>query len=179
MRKRIVPVIALAVSVSAIVTYPQAEELVAKMRDSTKFVMESQASGCNFNSQMNTPLYQRCSVPSITNEAWGHILRNGFDQGFANSQQLREKFSFTVYTKQEIDKTVIDLREEISALRAHLDHNSQMFIDTKFEILKTIDKLPTSLPTEPGFYQQMRERLKASIGAELDKAKQGVTAPVQ
>lgn len=65
----------------------------------------------------------------------------------------------------------------MAKLQQDLDHNGKVLDDTKKEILTTIDKLPAELPTNARFYQQMRERLKADIAAELEKAKEGVTAP--
>jgi hypothetical protein len=108
------------------------------------------------------------TMPSIINEAWvdpDHPL---------NLQQLKENNTFIVYTKGDIDKRLADLDASIKALRETINQDRKVLDDTTRSVLLQIDKLPAELPTNPAFYQQLRERLKADIAADLERAKQNL-----
>jgi hypothetical protein len=107
-----------------------------------------------------------CRFPAIVNEAWEDIASSG--------QQLRNKYTFTVYTKAEIDTKMNGLDTKF---QQSLDHNRQVLDDTKRAILLAIDKLPIDLPTNAEFYNQIRERLKTDIAAELKRAGEGEVEP--
>jgi hypothetical protein len=147
--------IAAAVLIPALTTYSVAEQSVVVIKQGTKAIP-----GCALGF---TKSDSECGVPSLANEATG-------------TGDLWTPNVFKVYTTNEIDKKLGDIEKSI---KQGFDHNAQVLGDTTQAILKRIDKLPAQLPMDAGFYKQMRERLKADIGAELDKAKQGVTGPAQ
>jgi hypothetical protein len=172
MNKLISFVIVLVAALSMSGTFPLAEEQIARMRDSSKLLPPDHFNGCNGGIGSDTELLlERCSRPSITNEAW--------EITYLTPTQLRTKYAFTVYTKQEIDAKVTALQTAVDKVQKGLEHNGQVVDDTKRAILLTIDRLPAQLPTNAGFYEQLRQRIKADISADLDKARSEVAPPPQ
>jgi hypothetical protein len=176
MNKWIGLLIATSVSVFAIIAVTHAEEQVVKLRDSTRLVIDQSNRRCrDYNGYPSgvEAMQERCSIPSIANEAYEHLsAKNGDDAGFADVAQLRRDFTFSVYTKGDVDKIIAGVHDDISRLQKDIDHKAAVFDDSERAILMQIDKLPAELPTNAQFYQQMRERLKTDIAAELDKVRQ-------
>jgi hypothetical protein len=156
MRNHFKVLIAAGALLPIIATNCATEEYVVRAKVGTRV-----SPNCNF-SMMNKN-YQDCIIPSVANEATGPL-------------PLWDANTFKVYTKEEMDKKPDDIEKTI---KQGLDHNGKVLNDTAKVILDKIDNLPAELPMDAKFYKQMRERLRADIGAESDKAKQGVTSPAQ
>jgi hypothetical protein len=163
--------IAVCVLICTFASYGQADERVVRMRDSSTLSLDpdvTQYSVCNGHRASN-PLIE-CNTRTIENQAWESGL---------TKQQLRDKYTFTVYTTTEIEQKLSSMRDDIAKMQQTVDHYGQVLDDTKKAILKTVDELPSALPSDPTFYKQMHEQLKSDIAAELEKAKKGTAGPIQ
>jgi hypothetical protein len=156
----------IVITISMYGTDTRAEEKVALLRDAYRTVVSS---ACSHRSP--SPIGPRaCEFPTIVNEVWA--TKPGDLTVVLNPQQLRDQYTFTVYTKKDIDDDVIaPIKADIINLKSSLAHNAQVLEDVKGLILHRLDQLPAELPTDVKFYQQIRERLKADIVADFDKTK--------
>jgi hypothetical protein len=99
----------------------------------------------------------------------GQIPNEAYDErDVAGVDQLINIYTFTVYTKQDIDLKLKAMQAAIDNMQQSADRNAQILNDTKREILNSLDNLSANLPSDAKFYHQIRERLKSDIAAEID-----------
>jgi hypothetical protein len=99
----------------------------------------------------------------------GQIPNEAYDErDVAGVDRLINIYTFTVYTKQDIDLKLKAMQAAIDNMQQSADRNAQILNDTKREILNSLDNLSANLPSDAKFYHQIRERLKSDIAAEID-----------
>jgi hypothetical protein len=151
-------------------TQPEGE-LVVRISDGLRQVPVNQ---CPFRG----PGFHSCDAPFIANEAWerqptGRCCVNAF----LNAPKLKEKYAFRVYTTKDVDDRISALAKTVADIQDNLRRNEKKLDDAERSILLRIDKLPNELPTNAVFYQQIRDRLKSEVAADLQKAKGQVPEP--
>ncbi|KYK43915.1 hypothetical protein A1D31_37435 [Bradyrhizobium liaoningense] len=82
-----------------------------------------------------------------------------------------DQFIFYVYTKSDVDVMLSNIERAFDEkLRAQEDRAKRALSDTVRSILLRLEQLPSEIPSDQGFYQQLRERLIHDIRRDLEKS---------